>query len=68
MAKSKILVTGVLLSLLAAGAYASARAVNAYRTVKVSTTTVLVGCNDEREPVVTRLENSTAIVVTCREQ
>ena len=64
-----IRIAGAILAagLLAAGAYAGARAANAYRAVKVSTTTVLIGCNDEREPVISRLANTTAIVVTCKE-
>jgi hypothetical protein len=43
-----------------------ARGANSYHTAKVSTNSVLVSCEDEREPIVTRLENTTAIVVTCQ--
>jgi RecA-family ATPase len=59
----------VALSLLLVGASITvARGVNSYHTSKLSTTSVLVSCEDEREPVITRLENTTAIVVTCRER
>jgi uncharacterized repeat protein (TIGR04076 family) len=64
----KISMAVVFSLLFALAAYAGQRAANAYHTSKVSNTTVLVSCNDEQEPVVTRLENTTAIVVTCRMQ
>jgi hypothetical protein len=53
------------LFVLAAG-YASERVANAYKAVKLSTTSVLVSCNDEREPVVQKFENQTYITVTCK--
>jgi hypothetical protein len=58
----------VAVCLLASVAYAGNRAANAYKAAKLSTTSVLISCNDEREPVVHKLENSTMIVVTCKEQ
>lgn len=54
--------------LITGAAYAGQRAANAYRTAKLSTASVLISCNDEREPVVRKLENTTMIVVTCKEQ
>lgn len=53
--------------ILASVSYAAERSANAYKASKISTTTVLVSCNDEREPVITKLENTTAIVVTCKQ-
>jgi hypothetical protein len=44
---------------------AGERAGNAYKTSKISTSSVLVSCNDEREPLVKKLENTTVILVTC---
>lgn len=52
--------------ILASVSYAAERSANAYKAVKVSTTTVIIGCNDEREPVISHLDNTTAIVVTCK--
>lgn len=53
--------------LITGAAYAGQRSVNAYKAVKLSTTSVLVYCNDEREPVVTRLKDTAYIIVTCTE-
>jgi hypothetical protein len=48
--------------------YAGQRAANAYKATKLTTTSVLVSCNDEREPHVSHLDStSTAIVVTCKQ-
>jgi hypothetical protein len=47
--------------------YAADRAVNACKSTRLNTTSVLVSCQDEREPVITRLsETSTAVIVTCK--
>jgi hypothetical protein len=49
-------------------AYAGQRAANAYKATKLTTTSVLISCNDEREPHVSHLDStSTAIVVTCKQ-
>lgn len=53
--------------ILASVSIAAERSANAYKASKISTTTVLVSCNDEREPVVAHLQNTTAIVVTCKQ-
>jgi hypothetical protein len=54
------------LTIIAGAATASERSANAYKATRVSTTSVLVSCQDEREPHITKLENTTAIVVTCK--
>lgn len=62
----KAAISVLVLGVFVCGAYAQ-RAVNAIKSSRVSTTTMVIGCNDEREPVVTRLsETATAIVVTCK--
>lgn len=65
MRKKTIAIIGSLI--LASVSIAAERSANAYKASKISTTTVLVSCNDEREPVITKLENTTAIVVTCKQ-
>lgn len=55
-----------LLLLIGSAAIASERAANAYKTHKINTTSVLISCEDEREPTVKRFENTTLIVVTCQ--
>ncbi len=55
-------------SLWAVAAIASERAVNAYKATRLTTNSVLVSCQDEREPRVSKLdETTTAIVVTCKQ-
>lgn len=44
---------------------AAQRAANAYKATKISTQSVIVSCNDEREPVISHLDNTTAVVLTC---
>lgn len=57
----------IALAVLASGTYAAERAVNACKSTRLNTTSVLVSCQDEREPVITRLsETSTAVIVTCK--
>jgi hypothetical protein len=63
MKKRAIVLAGLLA--LAAGAYASERAANAYKTHKLATNAVMVSCNDEREPVVKKLENGPFVIITC---
>ena len=46
--------------------YASERAANLYKTHKLAINSVLVSCNDEREPVVKKLENGPFVIVTCQ--
>lgn len=53
--------------ILASVSIAAERSANAYKATKVSTTSVLVSCQDEHEPQITKLENTTAIVVTCKQ-
>lgn len=67
MTRNKVLfaiIIGIVLSIWAA--YANAASANAYKATKVSTTSVIVSCNDEREPVLTKLENTTAVILTCK--
>jgi hypothetical protein len=70
MKKAKVFAVGVLV-FWAVAAYAgqrAANAANAYKATKITTTSVLVSCNDEREPHVSHLDStSTAIVVTCKQ-
>jgi hypothetical protein len=57
-----------LAGLWAVSAIASERAANAYKATKLTSTSVLISCQDEREPTVSKLENTaTAIVVTCKQ-
>jgi hypothetical protein len=55
-----------LLLMVGSAAIASERAANAYKTHKISPNAVMISCNDEREPVVKKFENTTLIVVTCQ--
>ena len=65
MSKKTVAIIGSLI--LASVSIAAERSANAYKASKISTTTVLVSCNDEREPVISHLQNTTAIVVTCKQ-
>ena len=54
-------------SLWAVAAIASERAVNAYKATRLTTNSVLVSCQDEREPHVSKLDaTDTSIIVTCK--
>ena len=54
-------------SLWAVAAIASERAVNAYKATRLTTNSVLVSCQDEREPQVSKLDaTDTSIIVTCK--
>jgi hypothetical protein len=67
MKKLTLFVTLVLM-FWACAAIAGERAANAYKATKLTTTSVLVSCNDEREPHVSHLDStSTAIVITCKQ-
>lgn len=46
--------------------FAGPRSANAYKTHKLTTNSVMISCEDEREPVVKHWENTTLIVVTCQ--
>lgn len=60
-------IIGSLACLLGVGiALAGQRAANSYKATKVSNSSVIVSCNDEREPVISKLENTTAVVLTCK--
>ena len=62
----KLTLIGIALSLFAGGVCA-ARAVNAIKSTRLSSTTLAVGCEDEREPVVSRVpDTATAIIITCK--
>jgi hypothetical protein len=65
----KTIVAGVMLLIVGIGiSYAAERAANAYKATKLTTTSVLISCNDEREPHVSKLEaTDTSIVVTCKQ-
>lgn len=63
----KVIVALAALTLFVGGAYAE-RAVNACKSTRLTTTSVLISCNDEREPRVSKIEETaTAIVVTCKQ-
>lgn len=58
---------GSLIVLLGCGVALAQRAANAYKATKLSTTSVLVSCQDEREPDVIHIsETKTAIIITCK--
>jgi len=54
----------VMLLILATGAYGAQRAANKYKTHKLSLNAVLVSCEDEREPVVKKLDGP-FVVISC---
>ena len=64
MKKRAFLLAGLLA--FAVGAYATERAANMYKTHKLAINSVLVSCNDEREPVVKKLENGPFVIITCQ--
>lgn len=59
-------VTGAVIVLLGSGIALAQRGANNYKATKVSNSSVIVSCNDEREPVISKLENTTAVVLTCK--
>lgn len=59
-------VIGAVIVLLGSGIALAQRAANSYKATKVSNSSVIVSCNDEREPVISKLENTTAVVLTCK--
>ena len=61
------LYAGLALLLVATVAIASDKAQNAYKTHKVNNNTLLFQCNDEREPVIRKFENTTLVMVSCQE-
>ena len=62
----KTLFAALALAVFVAGAYAE-RAVNSCKSTRLSSVAVLVSCQDEREPRVSKIEETaTAIVVTCQ--
>lgn len=65
MLSKTITVLGYLL-FVASAAFAGQRAANAYKTHKLTTNSVMISCNDEREPKVSHWENTTLIIVTCQ--
>lgn len=61
----RFILVGAALSLFIGG-ICTARSINAIKSTRISTTSVLASCEDEREPVISKLENTTAIVITCK--
>lgn len=60
-------IIGAVIVMLGSGlALAAQRGANNYKATKVSNSSVIVSCNDEREPVISKLENTTAVVLTCK--
>jgi hypothetical protein len=49
----------------AIAAFGTEKVANVYKTHKLTTTSVLVSCNDEREPVVQTSQYKTFIIVSC---
>jgi hypothetical protein len=61
------LTLAVLALTLFVGGASIARSVNAIKSTRVSTTTILASCEDEREPIVSHIsETTTAIIITCK--
>jgi len=56
-----------LLLVVAGVAYGGERLANKYRTHRLTRTELLVTCEDEHEPQVRKLDNSTMIIVSCVE-
>lgn len=54
-----------LILVLASVAYGTEREVNKYKTHKLSLNSVLISCNDEREPVVKKLDGP-FVVISCQ--
>ena len=54
------------LALFAVSVHATEKALNAYKTHKVTSSTVMVSCNDEREPVIKKMDGP-FVLVTCTE-
>jgi hypothetical protein len=50
----------------AVAAFGTEKAVNAYKTHKLTPSTVMISCNDEREPVVKKLDGP-FVLITCTE-
>lgn len=46
--------------------YATERAANTYKTHKLANNSVLVSCQDERDPVVKKLDNGPFVIITCQ--
>ena len=64
---NRILIGFAVLSVFCAGAYCE-RAANACKSTRLTTASVLVSCNDEREPHVSKIDaTATAIVITCKQ-
>jgi hypothetical protein len=62
----KALATLASLTLFVATIHATDKAINAYKTHKVTSSTVMVSCNDEREPVIKKMDGP-FVLVTCTE-
>jgi hypothetical protein len=54
------------LTLFAVSIHATEKAINAFKTHKVTSSTVMVSCNDEREPVIKKMDGP-FVLVTCTE-
>ena len=54
------------LAIFAVSVRATEKAINAYKTHKVTSSTVMVSCNDEREPVIKKMDGP-FVLVTCTE-
>lgn len=61
----RVLLAVVILSMMAASLYAAER-LNNYKTHKVTSSTVMVSCNDEREPLIKKLDGP-FVLITCSE-
>jgi hypothetical protein len=61
----KALSVVIILALMAVSVYAGER-LNNYKTHKVTSSTVMVSCNDEREPLVKKLDGP-FVLITCTE-
>lgn len=63
--KQRIFVGVLWLGFLAASAYATERAANAYKATKLNRTAILFSCEDEREPVIHKFDYATSVVISC---
>ena len=65
--KTRIIIAVSTIALfLVSAAIASERAINAYKTHRINSNALIVSCNDEREPVVKKFENTTMVLVSCQ--
>jgi len=66
LSRKRLFVIALLTSAITAGTcYATERAANMYKTHKLALNSVMVSCNDEREPVVSKLTGP-FVIISCQ--